>query len=185
MAYTAAHGPPAKDATHDWTPPAASAPPTLGDTHLQPMVLPQIEILGINGWRDLPEMVDNRAPKTVGVGEVVYPPRFVGKPLVYECEMQAGPDDITGAARESLLAMQMALVVGFGDRDTEGVMTVTPWPAPGGVPWTYSALVTDLKFDPSWKLDAEDVIAYRWGFTLSLRMSDPHFYTGSPPVGSL
>lgn len=178
MAYADIHGPPALDATHQWDPPVTSNPPVLGDTHREPMVLPQIEIVGINGWRDLPEMVDNRAPRTFGVGEVVYPPRFTGKPLVYECEMQT--DD-----RLELLAMQMSLIVGFGDRDSEGTMTVTPWPAPGGVPWTYSALVTDLKFDPSWKLDGESQVQYRWGFTLSLRMSDPHFYVGSPPVGWL
>lgn len=178
MPYDASHGPPALDATHQWDPPVTSNPPVLGDTHREPMVLPQIEVIGINGWRDLPEMVDNRAPRTVGVGEVVYPPRFVGKPLVYELEMQA--DD-----RLELLAMQMSLIVGFGDRDSEGVMTVTPWASPGGVPWTYSALVTDLKFDPAWKLDGESQIQYRWGFTLSLRMSDPHFYVGDPPVGWL
>lgn len=180
MAYSDIHGPPALDATHNWTPPITSAPPTLGDTHVEPPVLPQIEIKGITGWRDTPEMVDNRAPKTVGIGEVLYPPRFLGKTLVYECEMQAGP-----SGREDLLAMQMSLVVGFGDRDSEGVMTVTPWPAPGGVPWTYSALVTDLKFDPAWALDGESQVTYRWGFTLTLRMSDPHFYTGSPAVGWL
>lgn len=185
MPYSDIHGPPALDATHQWDPPITSNPPVLNDVRREPMVLPQIEVLRIPGWRDLPEMVDNRAPKTVGIGDVVYPPRFLGKPLVYECEMQAGPDDLTGAARESLLAMQMSLIVGFGDRDSEGAMTVTPWTAIGGVVWTYSALVTDLKFDPEWKLDANDVIAYRWGFTLSLRMSDPHFYVGSPAVGWL
>jgi hypothetical protein len=185
MAYTASHGPPLKDATHQWDPPTTSNPPVINDVQREPLVLPQIELLRCTGWRDLPDLVDNRAPRTVGVGEMLYPPRYTGKTLVYECEMQAGPDDTTGAARESLLAMQMSLVAGFGDRDSEGVMTVTPWAAPGGVTWTYSALVTDLKFDPEWKLDANDVITYRWEFSLTLRMSDPHFYTGSPPVGYL
>jgi hypothetical protein len=171
MAYDPSHGPPALDATHQWDPATVSNPPALGDTHREPIVLPQIEIVGITGWRDLPEMIDNRAPRTFGVGEVPYPPRFTGKTLVYECEMQA--DD-----RLDLMVMQMSLVTGFGDRDVEGAMTVTPWPAPGGVAWTYSALVTDLKFDPAWKLDGESQIQYRWGFTLTLRMSDPRFFTG-------
>lgn len=171
MAYTASHGPPALDATHQWDPPTTSNPPVLGDTHTEPIDLPQTQILGITGWRDLPEMVDNRAARTFGVGEVVYPPRYLGKTLVYECELQS--DD-----REDLLGTQNGIVAGFGDRDTEGVMTVTPWPAPGGVVWTFSALVTDLKFDAAWKLDGQSIIRYRWGFTLTLRMSDPKFYTG-------
>jgi hypothetical protein len=178
MPYADIHGPPALDATHQWAPPVTSSPPVLNDVRREPIVLPQIEIIGITGWRDTPEMVDNRAPKTVGIGEVLYPPRFLGKTLVYECELQS--DD-----RLDLLATQMSLVVGFGDRDSEGVMTVTPWPAPGGVVWTYSALVTDVKFDPTWKIDGESQITYRWGFSLTLRMSDPHFYTGSPAVGWL
>jgi hypothetical protein len=178
MAYTAAHGPPLKDATHQWDPPTVSNPPVLNDVNESTLALPQVEILRCTGWRDAPEMVDNRAPRTFGSGEVVYPPRFLGKTIVYECELQAGPDDTTGAARESLLATQMSLVVGFGDRATPGVMTVTPWAHPGGVAWTYTALVTDMKWDAEWKLAGEDPISYRWGFTITLRMADPLFYTG-------
>lgn len=178
MAYTATHGPPALDAIHTWNPATATDPPALGDTHLEPMVLPQIVIDGITGWRDLPELVDNRAPRTFGVGEVAYPPRTLGKTLVYECRLQA--DD-----REELLEEQHALITGFGDRATEGVMTVTPWAAPGGVAWTYSALVLDLKFDAKWKLDGESQVTYEWPFVLTLRMSDPHFYTGETPTGYL
>lgn len=178
MAYTVLHGPPALDATHEWAPATAADPPALGDTHKQPMVLPQIVIDRITGWRSLPELVDNRAPRTFGAGEVVYPPRTLGKTLVYECRVQA--DD-----REDLLLLQNDVVVGFGDRGVEGVMTVTPWTAPGGVVWTYSALVTDLQFDPAWKLDGESQITYEWAFTLTLRMSTPYFFTGEPPVGYL
>lgn len=178
MAYTAAHGPPALDAVHTWAPPTATAPPALGDTQREPIVLPQIQVLRITGLRGLPEFVDNRVARTLGMGEIPLPSRTTGRTLVYECEVQTGPDDLTGVAREDLLAAQNALIVGFGDRDTEGVMTITPWAAPGGVVWTYSARATDLQFDPEWKLDAQTVIAYRWGFSLTLRMSDPLFYTG-------
>lgn len=172
MAYTAAHGPPMRDATHQWNAPVSADPPLIGDTHVEPIDLPQIQLFGITGWRDPPEFVDNRAPRTFGVGEVVYPVRTLGKTLVYECEIQT--DD-----REELLMMQMGLLIGFADRSAEGTMTVTPWPAPGGVAWTYSALVTGLVFDPSWKLDGESQIKYRWPFVLTLRMSNPYFYTSA------
>lgn len=170
MAYDVSHGPPMLDATHAWDPATATAPPTLGDTQKEPMELPQVVIDGITGWRSLPELVDNRAPRTFGVGEVVYPPRTLGKTLVYECRLQA--DD-----RLELLEDQNAIVIGFGDRSAEGEMTVTPWAAPGGVAWTYTALVTDLQFDPKWTLDGESQITYEWPFVLTLRMSDPRFYT--------
>ncbi len=178
MAYDATHGPPARDATHQWNPAGSGAPPVLGDTNKEPLVLPQIRIERITGWRDLPEMVDNRAGRTAGPGEIVYPPRFLGKTLVYECIVQS--DD-----REETMFVQNGVVGGFGDRDVEGVMTVTPWAAPGGAVWTYSALVTDLKFDPSWTLSRESAFPYEWPFVLTLRMSDPLFYTGETPVGYL
>ena len=171
MAYTASHGPPLLDATHQWNPAAAADPPLLNDINTEPIDLPQIAVLACTGWRDAPEIVDNRAPRTFGVGEVVYPARVLGKTLVYECEIQS--DD-----RLDMMTLQMGVVIGFGDRSAQGVMTVTPWPAPGGVAWTYTALVTDVKFDPAWKLDGESQITYRWGFTITLRMADPLFYTG-------
>lgn len=171
MPYDASHGPPMLDATHAWDPATATAPPTLGDSHTDTLILPRIVIDRITGWRNLPDLVDNRSPRTFGVGEKPYPPRQTGKTLVYEARLQA--DD-----RLELLAAQNALLIGFGDRDVEGVMTVTPWTLPGGVAWTYSALVLDLQFDPAWTLDGASRITYEWPFTLTLRMSDPHFYTG-------
>lgn len=171
--YTVAHGPPWRDATLAWQPATAEAPPVLNDVGYEPRRLPQIALDKNTGWRDLPEMVDSREGRTYGIGEVAYPPRYLGKTLVPEGRIEA--DD-----RLDLLELQNAMVQGFGDRDVEGTMTVTPWPPFGGtgedlVVWTFKALVLDLKFDADWTLSDG---FYEWGFVLTLRMSDPHFYVG-------
>lgn len=171
MAYTVTHGPPALDATHQWAPAAGSAPPVLNDAGTSTLTLPRIELDDIQNWRGRPETVDNRAARTYGVGEVVYPARTLGKTIVYEGKVQGGQD------REAFLAHQNAMVVGFANTDT-GTMTVSPWPVPGGVVWTFTARVLDLQFDPGWVLDGERPITYEWGFALTLRMGDPLFYTG-------
>lgn len=170
MPYTAAHGPPAKDATHQWTPATGTPPPVLNNTNTDTAVYPRSAIDNITNWRGLPELVDNRDARTSGAGEVVYPPRTLGKTIVYECRLQ-------GQDRLDFIEAQNGIVQGFADRD-EGVMTVTPWPAPGGVVWTYTARVLDLQFDPAWRLDGESEITYEWGFTITLRISDGLFYTG-------
>jgi hypothetical protein len=171
MAYTSDHGPPLFDATQDWDPASGTAPPTLNDTNTEPPAFPRIVIDKCTGWRSLPDREDRRAPRTVGVGEVKYPARETGKTLVYECRVEA-------LAREDLTLTQNALLQGFADTD-EGVMTVTPWAVPGGVVWTFSAAVTALEFDPSWTLSGESgSVTYEWAFVLTLRMSDPLFYTG-------
>lgn len=171
MAYTAAHGPPLKDALHQWSPATGSAPPVINDTNTEPGEFPRIVLNNCLGWRSLPELVDNRAPRSFGAGEITYPARRLGKTLPYECTLQ-------GTDREAFILMQNQVVQGFSGQDAEGVMTVTPWPVPGGVVWTYSARVLDLQFDPEWKLDGEREIAYEWGFVLTLRMSDARFFTG-------
>ena len=172
MAYTAAHGPPALDAFHQWDPATGTTPPVFNDVNEDTLTLPNTRIERINNWRGLPELIDNRAGRTFGIGEITYPSRTTGKTLVYECTLLGGTD------REAFLLAQNAIVQGFADQDSEGEMTVTPWAAPGGVVWTYQARVLDLQWDPSWTLNGESRIQYEWGFTLTLRMSDPLFYTG-------
>lgn len=173
MAYTAAHGPPALDATHQWANASGlSAPPVLGDSHREPQIYPQIVIDRIPGWRRLPDITDNRAGRTYGVGEIPYPSRMGGKTIVYECRLET-------VTREDCLAYQHAIINGFGAAtDDEGVMTVTPWPVPGGVVWTYAARVLDADFTEEWTLRGNHIATYEWPFTLTLRMSDPKFYTG-------
>lgn len=170
MPYTAAHGPSWYDAIQTWDPPLAAAPPALNNVNTSPPVWPRTRLDAITGWRDLPDMTDNRDPRTFGIGDALYPPRFAGKTLVYEGAIEA-------MDRLDFAALQHAMVTGYGDRDTEGVMTLTPWASPGGVVWTFSALVLALTFEKAPILSGNGVI-YEWPFVLTLRMSDPHFYTG-------
>ncbi len=173
MAYSVLHGPPAMDAFHEWAPATGTAPPVINDTNTEQPEFPRIVLeRPPAGWRSLPELTDNRAPRTFSAGEITYPSRRLGKTLVYECTLQCNDD------REDFLLEQNAIVQGFADQDDEGVMTVTPWPVPGGVVWTYSARVLDLQFDPEWTLDGEREIVYSWGFVLTLRLSEPLYYTG-------
>ena len=169
MPYTVVHGPPTYfDSTHAWAPATGAVPPVLGDTNKEPRVLPQIVIEQIAGWFDLPDLTDNRAPRTFGVGELPYPSRSTGKTLVYECRVEAADQlDLTLTAN--------AVKQGFSDQDSEGTMTVTPWASYGGSVWTYTARVVALQFDPKFTV-RDDGATFEWGLVLTLRMSDPHFY---------
>jgi hypothetical protein len=171
LTYVAADGPPDIDAVHQWAPATGTAPPALHAPTTDPLpTLPWIKVTAIDGWRDLPEIVDNRAPRTFGVGEVAYPARVLGKTLVYQCEIRA-------ASRETVRNKLSLCLAGFGTDLNEGVMTVTPYTAPGGVVFTYTARVIALDADSAWTPNLGSYAPYRWGFTLSLRMSDPKFYT--------
>lgn len=172
MAYTTSHAPPLMDATHAWNPAGAGAPPVLNDCNATPRVLPQVVLTGCENYYALPDQVANVVGKTVGVGTVRDPPRELGKTIVYTGYIEA-------ADRYSLATVLGAMGRGFGDRVAEGVMTVTPWPKPGpvsgGVVWTFSGLVTDMKPDATWVL--EDSGLFVWGFSLTINMSDPIMYT--------
>ncbi len=173
MPYGATHAPSWWDSTHAWVPATADPPPVLHDCHKQPRELPQIVVDGVTGWNDLGEMVDNRAPRTYGAGEVVYPSRFIGLTRIYEAHVEA--DD-----RLDFAEMIAGLTTGYGDRSDEGMMTVTPWLPYGGedpITWTFTALVLALAFDKAPVL-GEDGIDYQQAFVLTLRLSDPAFYMG-------
>lgn len=172
MAYTAAHGPPLFDATHAWVPSAGTAPPVLNDCNKEPRVLPQIVIEGCENYYGLPELVANVVGKTVGVGTVRDPPRQLGKTMVYEGRIEASPRDTAG--RESLMSTLTAMGRGFGNRTAEGTMTITPWTVPGGVVWTFTALVADFKPD-KFPVLSDDL--YLWSFSLTFQMTNPYFYT--------
>lgn len=170
--YTTAHGVPELDATHQWAPSTAAAPMVMNDVGYEPRALPQIELDAIPGLRDSAELVDNRAGRTAGPGEIGYPPQVLGKTVVYEGR-------IVTQDRLELLEIQTEMTRGYVEGD-DGVMTVTPWPPFGGpepVIWTYSARVLTLVFDKAWTL-LNDGFTYEWGFVLTLRMPRALFYTG-------
>jgi hypothetical protein len=171
MAYTASHGPPSLDATHQWAPAAGTAPPVLNDVNTDVQEYPRTRILNIANWRGRREIAHNSAPRTFGAGEIFYPERRLGKTLVYECVLEGDTD------REAFKLEQNAILLGFDDGD-EGAMTVTPWTYPGGVVWTYSAKVLDLTDSTNWELDGASQMTFVWPFTLTLRMADGLFYTG-------
>ncbi len=172
MTYTTSHPPPMLDAFHAWNPAGATAPPVLNDCNRSPRVLPQIVLTGIENYYGLPDQVAEAVPKTYGIGTVRNPPRQQGKTMVYEGVIEA-------STRYSMAAQLKLMGVGFGDREVEGVMTVTPWTtnggASGGIVWTYSALVTAFTPDKAWDLSEEGL--FKLGFTLVMNMSDPCFYT--------
>ena len=175
MAYVAADGPPDIDATHAWAPATGTAPPVLNDQArgaTGPATLPWVRIASIDGWRDLPEIDDRRAPKTVGDGEIDYPSRTLGKTVVYVCQVR-------GQTKEQTRGRLSAIIAGYGlSLSAKGTMTVTPYAAVGGPAWTFQARTLAIDSDSAWTYVAGGWGPYRWGFTLSLRMSDPRFYTG-------
>lgn len=173
MTYVAANGPPDIDATHLWTPASGASPPTLNNQGTAlPHVMPWIKVRSIDGWGDMPEIVDNRAPRTFGEGEVAYPSRVLGKTLVYNCEVRG----LT--AEEARGTLRLCLAGFWRSRDDEGVMTVTPYAARGGPVFTFGARVIGMDSDSVWTYRSGAYGPYRWPFTVSLRMSDPLFYTG-------
>lgn len=170
MTYVAADGPPDVDAKHAWAPASGSTPPVINNWTADPLTYPFVLLENIAGWRSSPEADDNREPRSVGDGEIAYPGALLGKTLVYEMELRA-------ATRESLRATVTGLLNGFGDRSGLGTMTVTPFTSIGGVVWQYKARV--LSFDPDdlWTYNPVVPGPWRTGATLTLRMTDPRFYT--------
>lgn len=173
---------PTTHGTHAWAPVTGSAPPVLydqgGSGTAAPNSVEWVKINGIQGWRDLPEIVDNRAPRTFGVGEVLYPPRVLGKTVVYLLEARAAND----TAVHELVS---DIVNGFGQdlmagTTEEGVMTVTPFE--GVTAYTFSGRVIAIDPDDEPKILRGVPLPHRWVLTVSIRMSDPQFYNGPTPT---
>lgn len=177
MAYTAAHGLPDVDATHAWTPFTGTAPPVLNQQLTDPATLPWIKLLGLNGVGSA-DAEDNRAPKTFGAGEIPYPGDKLGVTYVYELEVRA-------AERHDVRALKTGVVRGFSDNMTdEGLMTVTPYTWPGGAVWTFYARCTAVTPDKTFAHYPRRRAPFRWGITVTLRLSDPFVYTGGVPYSA-
>lgn len=175
MPWTLANGPPETNAIHLWTPSASSsavAPPAINDPGgAFPANLPWIKLLRVNGYRKAPEKEDNREGRTYGVGEMMYPPRVLGKTLGYELEARSNTD-------QECAQLVTACLNGFYVGDVEeGTMTVTPFASIGGNAWTYSAAVIDVDPGEGFTFSRKRRGYFRWRFTIALRMSDPVFYT--------
>lgn len=177
MAYEVQDGPPDLEAVHQWDPGGTefnAAPWPINRQELKDTGFPWIKLLGITGWRALPESDDNREPRTLIHGEIAYPGKLLGKTVVYECQIRA-------TTKQLVLRGLTAAVNGFGEKGILGVMTVTPYASIGGPTWTYNARVLDLTHDnaPTWSRKFVD--AWRIGFSLSLRMTDPFFFAEGNP----
>jgi hypothetical protein len=171
MPWLVADGPPMLTATHEWVPYGGGSI-VLNDQATNPPTLPFVRILQITGWRSLPESEDNRQPRTFTAGEIVYPSLTNGKTMTYECRVEAA----TVQTVDSLMTQTMRA---FSDMSNEGGMVVTPYSSFGsGDVWNFNARVISFDPDPIWDYDDQRRAHFYWGFALSLRMSDPHFYTG-------
>ncbi len=166
---------PSTRGTHTWAPVTGTPPPVLYEQGGgAPNSADWIKVLGIGGWRDLPEMVDNRAPRTFGVGEVVYPPRVLGKTLVYGLEARAESDELVHELVSDLLnGFGTDLIEGITD---EGVMTIEPFVA--ATTWTFSGRVIAVDPDDEPTFLRGVRLPHRWRLSVSIRMSDPRFYNG-------
>lgn len=173
MAYVAADGPPSIDATHAWAPLAGTAPPVLNDRGGDPPVPPWIKVIRIDGWLALAELLENSDPVTYGIGEKPYPTRKIGRTVVYVCEARA-------KTRETLARTVFTAMEGFNRSTSElGVMTVTPYPAPGGVVWTFGGRVQQALPDAAFSYFPLRRLPFRHGFTVSMRLHNPRFYQGA------
>lgn len=181
MTYVAADGPPDVDAKHAWAPATGSTPPVINNWTADPVTLPYVGLQRISGWRDGADADDNREARTNDDGEIPYPGRLLGKTISYE-------GTVAAATREALAGQVTGLLNGYGDRSGLGTMTVTPFSSIGGVVWQYQARVLSVQFDPEPEFTAASgqrellpVIgalgAWRRGYILSLRMTNPRFYT--------
>jgi hypothetical protein len=171
VSYTVGDGPPDLTAIHGWAPATGDPPPEInqqGGTN--PPTMPWVRLLGITGWRSLPENEDLREARTFGDGEIVYPSRLLGKTIVYELRMVA---QTVQDVQRTMTGVQR----GFGDMNAEGVMTVAPLASfGGGVVWTYRARVMDFEPTPLWEFWPHRYEQFTWEAALTLRMSDPYFY---------
>lgn len=175
MPFTIADGPPGIDATHAWAPGSGSAPPVLNAWDIMAPTWPRIRIEQITGWRSLPDADDNRSPRTSDHGEFIWPGKMLGKTVVYEGEVRT-------LDWQTLRLPVNQMLQGYSERSLPGVMTVTPFAWIGGPVWTYNARVVSLDFDPKPEYIPGMTEALRWGFSLTMRMHDPYFYSGTDKV---
>ncbi len=169
MAYTIASGPPCSNAVHAWVPLLGDEPPTIGDQgDVWPPALPYVKLLGVDGWLNHPESIDQREGSTSGDGEQEYPLRILGKTLVYRYEIRA-----TSEEEEA----DLTIAFGNGFYKQPGTMTVTPYEYIGGPVWTFSGRVTSHDPDPSFSYFPRRRAPFRRKLSTTLRLSDPYFYT--------
>lgn len=170
--YAYEDGPPDTDAMHTWTPVDGAPPPIIGDQgSVWPPALPYLKLIEIEGWLRSAELEDNRAGRTFGFGDFVYPSRKLGKTLVYKLQARAG----TLVECRRLVADTIA---GFdASTDDEGAMVVEPYEYIGGLSWTFGARCIDYNPDATFSYFPRRRAAFRQNISVTLRMSDPHFYT--------
>lgn len=177
MAYTAADGIPSLNATWAFEPFDSDPPPVINDqgagASLTPPVptLPWTKLLAAPALRSSPDADDNRVPRTLEEGEYPLPGEVGGKTVILRCEVRALTEVIVDATMTALLNGYTL------DMTNEGVMTVTPYEYVGGVVWTFGARVLHLDADDAWSHFPRRRAPFRWGFSLSLRMSIPRFFT--------
>ncbi len=177
MAYTAANGIPTIEGTHEWVPFTGTAPPVINDQGAGASAtppgptLPWTKLLGAPGIRRGPDFDDARGKRTLAEGEYPYPSLPVGKTVVMTCQVRA-------LTLESVTETYTSFLTGFTENmDDDGTMTSTPYDFIGGVVWTWTARCIAFDPDESWSHFPKRRAPFRWGFSVSLRMSTARFYT--------
>lgn len=180
MTVALADGPLGLEAKHVWVP-ATGPAVVLNDLTV---ALPRVKVDRISGLHALPDVGDSREPRTASVGETIYPVYPQGKTITYEGR-------IMGRTLAEMRSLGQTLRSGFGERSSEGIMTLSPQAGYGSGEWHYSARSMAFTMDDEQTLGEETrPTPFQRNFIATVRASDPRFYwsdvlnTGSQAGGA-
>lgn len=166
MAFTTDHGIVELMSTWQFVPSSGPSPPPIND-HGDSW----IKLESAPGLHDAPEADDNRDPRTIEDGEIIYPGFKLGRTFSLKASVYANNEDemytlLTGVRRGYTTNMV-----------DEGRFTITPYSGIGGPVWNLDARVLGFHPDDTFTWNLNQKFAYRWGFELVFRQSDPLFYS--------
>jgi hypothetical protein len=131
----------------------------------------RVKLDQIGNFRSLPESDDNRDSPAGRIGERAWPSLQRGKTMTYEGWVQS-------PTLQALRAYQTQLTRFLGDKNNEGRMVIRPHGDYGSMVTRFDARVIDLEIPEEQTVGPRHPMKpWQRPFTLTLRMSDPRFYS--------
>lgn len=138
---------------------------------------PRYNLTTINGLYSRAESEEVSDPAQGSIGEITYPSMPRGKTIVYNGVIEA-------LSLPSLRAAITNLKAYFADTISEHFLTISPATGRGGVSWTGIGKAMALDIDEDQQRPLTAVFPHARGFSASIRLVDPRFYTSADPVSA-
>lgn len=138
----------------------------------------RVKLTTIGNFRSLPESDDNRDAPAGRIGERAWPSLQRGKTITYEGWLQS-------PTLQALRAYSTQFTRFLGDKNNEGRMVIRPHSDYGTVRTRFDARVIDLEIPEEQTVGPNHPMKpWQRPFTLTLRLSDPRFYSASVIAGT-